>query len=601
MVYDLQWQMGCCLCCGGPLEPSREALRRDRVGSRALNFIEGDAIQHKSEWNLDGSTDPTLVSVKEDLHLFHTTNVASAMQELLFARLKDVWLESNAPLCKKVYFQPSNAAFARTLRKDFSERTMVDPGMYVIGKRRQNRHSTDEYGDTKTPYKAVTWQAPDELKEFRVLTDLIRECIGNVGGNLIEKPNLDMVAVGCKMCNNIMTVQATSAHFLVRKTKWTTPLVKDNSILVCGMSSAKVLDGKTKYDPNDDTRSGILSKFSYEACVAYYIHRCLPKKPRAADMIRETNVRMVVIYFAWIVLEICCLDYERKLGLQGGDVKRTKPAYRYRGCCELYLGYLYWVLLQNDNPHNTPDGARQRRSSMPFYQFQRYFFTEVLDTLALAVPDLAWACEVMDLVSGQRLDYKKEPDEIIGILCEGIVDFYKKYLKPHFSRHLANLQPDPTLGIDDPLHLAQRLVWEMLITVNDFNLVIHLLERGTIGDLDTFIDCTGVGSVLRCWQRNLALGACKHTVQLLDDFVDALVRVEYLNIAKAMSPDPELPSVTLRTAELVFQMCGALELVTEPDTEEELQLLRVAPKCSRIKAVPRLSQVGAFTDEKQAG
>ena len=65
-----------------------------------------------------------------------------------------------------------------------------------------------------------------------------------------------------------------------------------------------------------------------------------------------------------------------------------------------------------------------------------------------------------------------------------------------------------------------------------------------------------------------------------------------------MSADPELPKITGKTAETIYLLCCVLDLPSEPDSEEELQLLRISPMCSRIKAVTRLNGVGAFTDAK---
>ena len=83
-------------------------------------------------------------------------------------------------------------------------------------------------------------------------------------------------------------------------------------------------------------------------------------------------------------------------------------------------------------------------------------------------------------------------------------------------------------------------------------------------------------------------------MQLLEDFTDAVVLTEYQNISQSMSSNPEAPSVSLRTAETVYLLCSVLQLMSEPDTEEELQLLRVAPKRSPYCAVVSLQQVGAF-------
>jgi hypothetical protein len=585
--------MNCCLSCGGPLQPSREAMRRDKVGSRALNFIEGDAIAHKEMWNLEAKTDPTLVSVREDLHLFHTTNVQSAMFALVEGPLKDVWLDEDTPVYDNGLFTNGvPRANKRVVTNWINSLNLIIPqDMYVIGVRRKKSKLLDGDGDSKAVMKGVMWEKPDPLTQFDVVSELIEECVGNVGGNLLQRPNLNDVVAGCKMCNNIMTVLATSSHFLVRCND---ALVKDNVILAIDAATQKKFTDKRKsnFQPNASTKGSYAGEYAYEACVAYYLHRCLPPKPRRLTVSHQ-SVRFLSVFFAWIVLQVLCLEFEKAKG-PGGKDKRIKPAYRYRGCTEMYLAFFYWILLQNDNPEGTGRGAHVQRTSMPFYQFHRYFFTEVIDTLTLAMPDTSWACEVMDLVCEDSLDFDKDPHHLMGQLCNGMVNFYRVYLKPNFSRHLASLEPNPNLQMLDPTRVAQSVVRDRIIKGPDMTLLKHVLQGGTEGDVDTFIDSVGVTSVMKCWQRLLSLGEYKRTVQLLEDFMDAVVLTEYQNISQSMSSNPEAPSVSLRTAEMVYLLCSVLEIVSEPDTEEELQLLRVAPKRSPYSAVSSLQQVGAF-------
>jgi hypothetical protein len=593
MSYDALYQMDCCLSCGGPLQPSREALRRDKVGSRALNFIEGDAIAHKELWNLQANSDPTLISVKEDLHLFHTTNVQSAMSALVEGPLKDVWLDSHTPQFASNLFDGNRRSNRQRVTAWINgNRSNIPEDMYVIGIRRKKSRQKDEDGESKSVMKAVMWEHPPALRQFDGIRLLIMECLTNVEKDIIQEPNLDDVAAGCKMCNNIMTVLATSSHFLVRTPN---PLVGDKVILAIDAVSERRSKQKSSFQPNRNTKDGDAHNFAYEACVAYYLHRCLPPRwTRLPEQKFMEDVRKLCVFFAWIVLQVLCLEFEKAKGLQGGRVKRVKPAYRYRGCTEMYLAYFYWILLQNDNPEGEAVGAHIRRTRMPFCQFHRYFFTEVVDTLILAVPDASYACEVMDLVCEDALDFEKDPHQLIGQLCDGMVNFYRVYIKPYFSRHLASLEPNPGLLITDPLFVAQCVVRDRIISDPDMRLMTHVLQGGTEGDVDTFIDSVGVTSVMKCWQRLLSLGEYKRTVQLLEDFTDAVVLTEYQNISQSMSSNPEAPSVSLRTAETVYLLCSVLQLMSEPDTEEELQLLRVAPKRSPYCAVVSLQQVGAF-------
>jgi len=67
------WQMNCCLGCFGPFEPSRDAIRRDRVGARALNYIEGQVCMHRTEWVC--TEEPKLTDEPNDSHIFHRTDI----------------------------------------------------------------------------------------------------------------------------------------------------------------------------------------------------------------------------------------------------------------------------------------------------------------------------------------------------------------------------------------------------------------------------------------------------------------------------------------------------------------------------------------------
>ena len=46
----------------------------------------------------------------------------------------------------------------------------------------------------------------------------------------------------------------------------------------------------------------------------------------------------------------------------------------------------------------------------------------------------------------------------------------------------------------------------------------------------------------------------------------------------------------------MYLLCNALNRPTEPNSKEELALLRIADKCSCYKAFPRLLRIGAFDD-----
>ena len=71
---DIRWQMDCCLCCCGPIQASMDAQRRNKVVRQSVSYIEWEAIRNASLWNLPKNTEPTLISEKQMLHLFHNTN-----------------------------------------------------------------------------------------------------------------------------------------------------------------------------------------------------------------------------------------------------------------------------------------------------------------------------------------------------------------------------------------------------------------------------------------------------------------------------------------------------------------------------------------------
>ena len=78
---------------------------------------------------------------------------------------------------------------------------------------------------------------------------------------------------------------------------------------------------------------------------------------------------------------------------------------------------------------------------------------------------------------------------------------------------------------------------------------------------------------------------------------------EYQNIRLNVRPDrfhtAFQPTISLEAAEAMFLMCTALELPSEPNSKEELELLRIAPKCSEMKSIERLSKVRALKEESQ--
>ena len=75
---------------------------------------------------------------------------------------------------------------------------------------------------------AVTWRQPAHIVGFNPLLAVIDNCVTRSTG--VRRPLPEMTVQGCKNCNDIMTQQATSAHFLVRLDIGPAPLVPDDAI-----------------------------------------------------------------------------------------------------------------------------------------------------------------------------------------------------------------------------------------------------------------------------------------------------------------------------------------------------------------------------------
>jgi hypothetical protein len=132
-------------------------------------------------------------------------------------------------------------------------------------------------------FRAVTWSGPTRLRGFKTMSDLIIDIVKRVNG-CRSTPNWNTKPPGCKSCNDIMTQAATSSDFLVRKTL-TTPLVPEKRILSIALNGKDHSDfsfkatrtaGNVRCDPNESNSSGVPSAFTYQACLAYYVHRCMP-------------------------------------------------------------------------------------------------------------------------------------------------------------------------------------------------------------------------------------------------------------------------------------------------------------------------------------
>ena len=605
MATGICAQMNCCLCCGGPILPSGAAMRHDRIGSRALFYMEGEAIRNRSDWNLGGNAEPNLLAQKESLHLFPETNVIPAMKTYYNGANSDTWANTNSAGYHAGFFVHGLVNPRANARHNLLVR--VDRN-YVIGTEAK-RKTRVAGGAGALPYPiptqenlmaVVCWERPDHIDGFDMLNNLLDACVLRTGNQAVLVPDPDQVIPGCKSCNDIMTQRATSAFYLAR----VYPLVPDEAIFrqnIYTTNNRFRYGGHYRWDPTDATRDRQNGFFSYEACVAYFIHMCLPVRAAGAVnnplRIRRQIVRKLVVCLSVAIHFTACLIFERYNGLRGGTEPRTKHAYRYRGVVEMYLAYIFWTLVRNDNPHGVPDGFNQQRCEMDFPRFHRYLFTEIVDMLVLSNPQFANAYEFSDILLGPYV--RRDPEPTVAHMCQCIVDFYTNHLKPMLSRHFAGLDPDRQLengpAADVALFSRQVLAYNMLVSPENLNTIMHFLERATEGDIDTFINCAGIHSVLNCWNRLLQMCPTK-TGKLIDDFTDALVLKEYSHIMKFMA-GPVQPKITPQVAETVYIMCNTLNAPSEPNNEEELALLRITPKCSPHNAVIRLNMVGAFSDE----
>lgn len=610
---SIRWQMNCCLCCGGPTTPSRESMRRDKLVARCINFIEGDAIRNASVWNLAPNTQPTLISDKQELHLFHSTHVIPVMKIFKSGAANDVWLDDDTPGYQARNFEPT---LQPEQRPSYNLKgTVVDrKTVMVLG---INKSKSDD------SVKAVQWKSPKQLKCFAGLANVLVRCYNRLG-KIHVLPNWDFTVPGCQMCNDIMTQQATSSHFLVRTKISDEPLVKAESIF-----SFKLIEGGKKYssgtgsnwfkyEPSPEDLNKRASAFNYQACLAYYVHRCLPKRP-TGHLKSHKKIRHIMIAFSFLVLEVACLTFERFKGLEGMSKPLRKPAYRYRGCSEVYLSYIFYLLICNDLPdgETLPDDKTNRPGSSPismdFCQFHRYFFTEVVDTLALSHPEYANAFELNDVVFGGYKEYFLNaeccgmnagdriptPKKMLSQICKSIGNFYEKILRPVFGRHVAGLMPNPKLigptatEQDLRLYAQQLLVSNRIVSTDCLRLIMHLLEKSTEGDIDSYVECVGVHAVFSIWQRMLET-APVNVERLMGNFMDSLTLVEYRNVQASMSPDPSRPSIPMSVAEAMYVMCNVLELGSDPRSQQEVEELKQCPKCSPPKSVLRLNQIGAF-------
>ena len=580
-------------------------MRRDKVGARSLNFIEGQVLKDVDQWNLAPQQLPNLLSEPQALHIVHQTNSRPVIEAFFNGRLRDLWLDDDTP----GYLLAAAAAGA-----GIPVNAPLNPTWHWI--RAPNRRNGNDY-------RAVFWHSPAAIPEFNDVHQTLDRCLGRSGAPFRMPPNVNAVIPGCDICNQIMTEESNFRHLLARRVISNTPIVPMFSIIRYNLNrqpgvpgpNPTIASGRIR-DPNPGNVDGLY--FSFQATIAYYIHRCLPDRPfhpGGAVPPQERFHRELCVMTSFLLLNICALMFERYFGSQGGTQPRRKPAYRFRGIVETLLAYLFWLWLSNDVAYDEPNGGRG--CTMRFEQFHRYWFSEITDALILTHPDTANAFEFTDILfeshwnragnAGMAIgpnNLMAPPELVIGFMARRVSVFYDNILRPVYSRHFAGLAPliPPGLAPGPPANNAQirynrqNVVQNMLIEKGALNVLMHLCERAVPRDVDSFLNLVGVHSVMKMWNQ-LLRSAPPKVDNLLDDWIDSWTQHEFQNIMMQLRIGQSLPRISNAAAESIYVMCNALDVPTEPQNDEEMAALLNAPKCSPHKAALRLELAGAFVEE----
>jgi len=569
---------------------------------RALLYIAGEADKNQADWNIDDK--PKLLSEFNGLHIFHITHIIPVMKLFQNGNCKNLWARNDTFGFNHHNFGDNSNTINANQYSD-----LHPGGNFTDGKIVQDKTIVvATVGEAE--FRAVTWEAPKKLKGFEILSNFIIEIVRDTN-KCRHIPDWDYVPPGCKACNDIMTQEASSSLFLVRHSE---ALVPDKKILSIGVTGSKQSDVKKyktdhRWDPSENTKSSRIAAFTYQGCLAYYIHSCMPEINKVNDLsdAAKNGVHSLIAGFAFLFLEIICLIHERYQGI-AGNKRHKKAAYRYRGCIEFYLSYALWTLLCIDRVGG--DGKEANKYvQMSFVKFHRYIFADVLKVMVLAEPQYAGCTEITDLVF-QNAGILPGSDPLpparrVAGVCKAFVKFYKNFMKPIFYRHLVSLEPNPALianienDNDVILYNKQKIAFEMIIEGASQTHVYHLMENAIVGETDTFIDKIGIQGVLDRWHDMMQL-APRGTLRLLESFIDNQKLQEYRNIQLSMRPDSFQPMISAEAAETIYIMCNALELPYEPSCKEELELLRVAPTCSPMRSIWRLLLLGAFGAPQEA-
>lgn len=576
--------MYCCLACFGPFSPSRDALRSSSVCGRALYAIEGQVIRNSNEWNC--SDPPILIAQRDKSHVFHQANVLPVMNEFYHMSLKEKWRNND-----------TNGYNVRHASGDTVNFNGARPHTWLTVLRQG-----------KTEQRLVTWSSPREIPQMSRLHEVFRNCWVRKNNAVPFVPNVEHMLSICQPCNQIMTQLGTTSELLVRSRVVTEPLVPSRSIeyYTASRTAAGVsIRGFQNFTPtyqNNETRD-----FTYQACLAYAIHRCLPAstfvQPPGCLLNQENQDRAHKVFsaFGFILIEIVSLMVESTYGTSGGRNALVKPRYRYRALIELYISYLLWILIKNDIPHGEPDGSAISACVLDFQTFHRYYFNSFIDAIVVAFPDYAHVMFITDVLFTKNwmvagaMPFTPGMDmgdaaEVLGYVAASIAEFYDGIVRPYFSRHIAGLLPDQTLAVQatEGQYLRQITIYNMIIAIPDLITLLHVCERGVNGDTDSFLNLVGVHAVLSPWDKML-MSAPQRATRLLENLINSLTLQEYRNIMETLN-------VKEKSAETIYLECCALDPPTDPRDLEELVALKQAPKCTAAKAAVRLIQCGAFIE-----
>lgn len=601
MAYDMRWQMNCCIACGGPIAPKKDVLRLDKIGSRSLLFLEEQVVRDGNEWGVAANTEVHLLSKENILHMVPETNSIPILKGFFTGRMRGLWRDSDTP--------GYNQAHTNTINNNDA-----------LNQRWIWIRSPSGAGGNK--YRAVFWSSPVLIRHFQNLKTCLHDCLGRVNNIVRVRPNPELTVRGCKECNDIMTQESTMRHLLARDVIHIASLVPLNEIYRYNLKNGDPanaanniqISGGRFQDPNLGNRSGIY--FSFQATIAYYIHRCLDNRPAAVTP-GHLNERRFHVVFGYLMLMIVSLMFERTHGTEGGTRLRSKPSYKYRGLIELYTSYIFYLLLSNDVAAGEPINGLGMQMSFPV--FHKYWYGEFFQLLVHYHPNLAGFTEISDIIytttwydggnpgfAPGPAAHMAPPAVVIGYMATRIATFYTETIRPCFSRHLAGLDPLPPAG---PLpagaagialvnaYNMQGFAKNSLMSRQNLDVFLRLCERASPRDIDSFMNHVGIHAVVRTWREMLKTAPNK-VDRLLAQWVDAWTLFEYKHILKALNSDPNQPSLPPRVGESIYLMCYMLDTPVEPVDDKDMEALMACPKCSDYKAALRLEMAGAFDTEE---